>query len=99
MTLSEKDVAFLQSNGIEKEAVEKQVACLKALLPVPSLLRSAKLDDGILYCNDKEIETLVGVWNAYMNRAKRDVSHFIPASGESNRFMRDLKRFLESENT
>ena len=97
MTLSEKDVAFLQSNGIEKEAVEKQIACLKASLPVPALLRSAKLDDGILYCNDKETEAYVGIWNAYLNRAKRDISHFTPASGESNRFLRDLKKFLNSD--
>lgn len=97
MTLSEKDVAFLRSNGIEKEAVEKQIACLKASLPVPALLRSAKLDDGILYCNDKETEAYVGIWNAYLNRAKRDISHFTPASGESNRFLRDLKKFLNSD--
>ncbi len=97
MTLSEKDVAFLQSNGIEKEAVEKQITCLKASLPVPALLRSAKLDDGILYCNDKETEAYVGIWNAYLNRAKRDISHFTPASGESNRFLRDLKKFLNSD--
>lgn len=97
MTLSEKDVAFLQSKGIEKEVIEKQVTSLLGSSPMPALLRPVKLDDGILYFNDKEIDSYVGVWNAYLNRAKRDVTHFVPASGESNRFLRDLKKFLDSD--
>ncbi len=97
MTLSEKDVAFLQSKGIEKEVIEKQVTSLLGSSPMPALLRPVKLDDGILYFNDKETDSYVGVWNAYLNRAKRDVTHFVPASGESNRFLRDLKKFLDSD--
>ena len=97
MTLSEKDALFLQSHGIEKEEIEKQIACLSGELPVPAVLRAAKLDDGIFYYNDKEIDEFVGIWNAYLNRAKRDISHFIPASGQSNRFLRDLKKFLYSD--
>lgn len=97
MTLSEKDALFLQSHGIEKEEIERQIACLSGELPTPAVLRAAKLDDGILYFNDKEIDEYIGIWNAYLNRAKRDVSHFIPASGESNRFLRDLKKFLSSD--
>ncbi len=97
MNLSEKDVAFLQSNGIEKEAIEKQIACLLDTPSAPDLLRPAKLDDGILCFNDKEIESYVGIWNAYLHRAKRDISHFTPASGQSNRFLRDLKSFLHAD--
>lgn len=99
MTLSEKDAAFLQSKGIEKEEIERQIARLSAEITPPNLLRAAKLDDGILFLNEKEVDAYVGVWNAYLNRAKREITHFIPASGESNRFLRDLKVFLQSDRT
>jgi hypothetical protein len=77
--------------------IEKQVAFLSGSLSVPALLRPAKLDDGILCYNEKEVDSYVGIWNAYLNRAKRDISHFVPASGQSNRFLRDLKKFLDSD--
>lgn len=97
MNLSADDLELLRSKGIDLEEVKQQVAMLKQGAPQPDMLRAAAVGDGIKVVDEKKIEEYVAIWNAYLARAKRDITHFIPASGESNRFLRDLKTFLEAD--
>ncbi len=97
MTLSDKDLELLRLKGIDSEVIEHQIELLSNPAPVPSLVRTASLGDGILLLDEKEIDAYVAVWDAYLHRAKRDVTHFIPASGHANRFFRDLYIFLRAD--
>lgn len=97
MNLSADDLELLRSKGIDCEDVNKQIALLSTGVPQPQLLRAVSVGDGIKLIEEKKIAEYVAIWDAYLSRAKREVTHFIPASGESNRFLRDLKAFLDAD--
>lgn len=99
MTFSTQDLEQIRQKGIDIEVVESQIKRLSQNPPVPKLLRTATLSDGILLFDEKEIDAYVAIWDAYLHRAKRDVTHFVPASGHANRFFRDLYQFLRSDNS
>lgn len=97
MNLSANDLELLRSKGIDSEDVTKQVALLSVGAPEPQIARVVAVGDGILLFDDKKIDEYVAIWDAYLARAKREVTHFIPASGQGNRFFRDLRQFLEAD--
>jgi hypothetical protein len=97
MNLSTNDLDLLRSKGIDSEDVKEQIEKLSADAPLPQQMRAVAVGNGILLFDDKKIDEYVAVWDAYLARAKREVTHFIPASGQSNRFFRDLIAFLEAD--
>lgn len=97
MNLSSNDLDLLRSKGIDSEDVKGQIQLLENDPPLPNMMRTVSVGNGILLFDDKKIDEYVAVWDAYLNRAKREITHFIPASGKSNRFFRDLLSFLDAD--
>ncbi|MBO4369939.1 MAG: DUF4301 family protein [Paludibacteraceae bacterium] len=94
--LTEDDIALLQSRGISTEAVEKQYKILTKGAPVPKVLRTAAIEDGITVLNVAEQDLYVNAWDRYLDKGK-SISHFIPASGTAHRFFRELFNFLNAD--
>lgn len=97
MTLSTQDLEQIRQKGIDIEDIEMQIEQLSQQPPVPNLVKTATLGDGVLVFDEKEVDAYVTMWDAYLQRAKRDITHFVPASGHANRFFRDLFHFLRSD--
>ena len=54
MNLTDKDIEFLAKKGISAEDVKDQIFKISSGVNVPSIVRSASIDDGILIFNEAE---------------------------------------------
>lgn len=93
--LSKEDVSYLQSVGIDAETAENQIDALRGDAPVSAMVRTASLEDGIELFTKAEEDAYVEVWKDFIDKG-RTITHFIPASGQAERFFKELYAFLKA---
>lgn len=94
--LSNEDIECLQEHGVSPTVVVRNLSLIKGGVDQPEIVRTANVDDGILAFSDSDVNRYVDSWSAFLSKGKSIVSHFIPASGNANRFFRDLYAFLNA---
>lgn len=94
MKLKEDDLRILKEKGISPERLEKQLSVLNENSFMQDLLRPASLNDGIALVSDGDKATYISLWEDYLRKEKK-VEHFIPASGSTDRFFRELVLFRD----
>lgn len=84
--LRRSDLSYLQSRGLDEEAVGRQLALLRAETPSTRLARPCRTGDGIEVLESEKQAFLAKVFESQdFTRAA-----FIPASGAATRMFRDL---------
>lgn len=92
--LSEKDLEQLESKGITKEIVQKQIETFKEGIPFVRLEKAAVVDDGILKFLEDEQTRLVRYFEE--NSGSLSLVKFVPASGAASRMFKALFNFLDA---
>jgi len=90
--LTERDIQFLEEQGIGLEAAESQIGRLtRGNIPV-SLLRPAGTDDGILRLSKERKEELTERYDS--QKGEFTIIKFVPASGAASRMFSDRQSLL-----
>jgi len=91
MHINHKDLLQLKSKGIAPQEFERQIENFKKGFPFVKVQKPAKIGDGILKLNKKDIETYKKLYDDY----SAEVLKFVPASGAATRMFSFLFDFLE----
>ena len=91
ITLSPKDLEQLDSKGITKEKVIRQIETFKEGIPFVKLVKAAVVGNGILRFSDKEQNDLVQYFEDH--RGNLDLLKFVPASGAASRMFKAVQLF------
>lgn len=94
IALSPKDLEQLDSKGISKEKVARQIETFKEGIPFVKLKKAAVVGNGILRFSDKEQNDLVQYFEDH--RGTLDLLKFVPASGAASRMFKAMFNFLDS---
>lgn len=92
---SKEDLEVLKSRGVDEDVLKEQMNALDGRLSAPELIRTASLNDGIQLYGKVDEDAYIDAWNTFLGKGK-SVYHFIPASGEADRFLRELFAFLNA---
>lgn len=106
-TLSATDLDQLSRQGISTDEIERQLEIFRRPPPPARLIRSCRLDDGIVWISAAQERQFEQSWRTMARR--RRLVKFVPASGVATRMFKDLtasatkddsqptaSRFLES---
>ncbi|MFN8258789.1 MAG: DUF4301 family protein [Bacteroidales bacterium] len=91
MNLTEKDLKQMQSKGISREKIERQLHYLNNGFPYLDVKRPATIKDGIVKLSDPEIEKLISLYKKSVGGLK--IIKFVPASGAATRMFKFLYDF------
>lgn len=78
-----------------QEEIEEQRKKVFANLPLTSLVRPCKINDGILHFEQHEIQQL----SHKFNHSNLDIAHFIPASGSGSRMFQFIHEYQKTTNS
>jgi hypothetical protein len=92
--LSPKDLQQLESKGISKEKVARQIETFKEGIPFVDLVKAAVVSNGILRFSEKEQEELIQYFEDA--RGKLDLLKFVPASGAASRMFKAMFNFIDA---
>lgn len=90
---SEKDLAQIKAKGISQEKLAEQIKNFQEGFPFMELQKAATIGDGILKCNENEIDDYVKMYEAEMSN--HQIFKFVPASGAASRMFKSLFSFME----
>ncbi|MFC4220930.1 DUF4301 family protein [Flagellimonas marina] len=92
--LSPKDLEQLQSKGISKEKVARQIETFKEGIPFVDLVKAAVVSNGILRFSEQEQEELIQYFEN--SRGDLDLLKFVPASGAASRMFKAMFNFVDA---
>ncbi len=94
--LNKNDIAQLQQQQRDITKAQKQIEIFKQGFPFLSLIKPARVEDGIKKPGEEEIRYFIS--NYEKKLAERKVLKFVPASGAATRMFKSLFSFLEKFN-
>ena len=94
INLSPKDLEQLDSKGISKEKVARQIATFKEGIPFVDLVKAAVVGNGILRFSEKDQHDLIQYFEGH--RSGLDLLKFVPASGAASRMFKAMFNFLDA---
>ena len=89
---TEADVKYIQKKDISLEKIKQQLSFFKNGITKISLLKSAKINDGICVFSEEEIQDYIVFFD--LNKDKLDIQKFVPASGAASRMFKFLLEFI-----
>lgn len=92
---SKEDLEELKSRGVNEDMIKEQMNAFDGKFSRPDVVRTASLEDGIQLYSKVDEDAYIDAWDAFIGKGK-SVYHFIPASGEADRFLRELFSFLKA---
>lgn len=92
---SREDLETLKSRGVDEDMLREQIDALGGKFSSPNLIKTASLGDGIQLYGKIDEDAYIDAWNNFLCKG-RAVYHFIPASGEADRLLRELFAFLKA---
>ncbi len=94
IALSSKDLEQLDSKGISKEKVIRQIQTFAEGIPFVQLKKAAVVGNGILRFSEKEQKELIQYFEDH--RGNLDLLKFVPASGAASRMFKAMFNFLDA---
>lgn len=92
--LSDQDLKQLETHGINKAIVEKQIKNFQEGFPFLDIVKAATINDGILQINNHLADEYIREYEQAAPHYK--VMKFVPASGAASRMFKALFAFVES---
>ena len=92
--LSPNDLEQLDSKGISKEKINRQIETFKEGIPFVDLVKAAVVGNGILRFSEGEQQDLIQYFEDH--RGKLDLLKFVPASGAASRMFKAMFNFLDA---
>jgi hypothetical protein len=90
---TDKDIAQINSKGIDIKNVELQIEKFKNGFPYANLVKPATIGDGLVAIDEAKASNLI---NYYEEASKNKmIIKFVPASGAASRMFKNLFGFLE----
>lgn len=93
MKISQKDVEYIQSNGIAVTEVQKQLSRFKEGFPDMQLTQPVSEGNGLLKLSPAALQANIEKYD--LEGRKQDTVKFVPASGAASRMFKLLYHFLE----
>lgn len=94
MTLSAKDLTYIQDRGSDPDQVKRQLHNFETGFPFVSVEEPAQIGKGISKLTEAEVEALSRTWESRLG--KKTVLKFVPASGAASRMFKALFSFVKS---
>lgn len=89
---TEKNLQQIESHGLSKEEINRQLLIFKNGIPYANVVEAAAADNGIQILSEMEQQEFAALFE---NRKKHlDLLKFVPASGAATRMFKFLHRFL-----
>lgn len=92
---SKEDLEELNAKGISEDMLKEQMNAFDGKFSAPDVIRTASVEDGIQLYNKVDEDAYEDAWAAFLGKGK-SIYHFIPSSGEADRFLRELFAFLKA---
>lgn len=96
MLFTESDLSQIREHGISLMEIERQLSFFKKGFPFITLVRPAKIADGILSVTQDEASILAD--NYTDKSANYRIMKFVPASGAASRMFKDIYTYLGQSN-
>jgi len=96
MFFSDKDLQQIKSHDLEINNIQQQIKNFEQGFPFVDIVKPATSADGVIQCDDNDIEKNIKVYDEYAKTHK--IVKFVPASGAATRMFKDLFDFAATGN-
>ena len=96
MLFSDKDLQQIKSHDLDTDNIQQQIKNFEQGFPFVDIVKPAISGDGVVLCDDKDIEKFTQIYDAYAKTHK--IVKFVPASGAATRMFKDLFDFASTGN-
>ncbi len=91
---TDEQIHYIQTIGLSKDAVEKQIARFKIGFDSINISSAATLNSGIISIDSKEVPKYAKYFDK--KKKKKNIGKFVPASGAASRMFKMLFEVLEN---
>ena len=89
------DLFQLKTKNLTVSQIEEQLSNFINGFPFQQIVSSASVEKGIMRLTDRQQDSYIRSWDAYLSE-KKQIVKFVPASGAASRMFKELFKFLSA---